>query len=76
MDTASKLLAKVDAKQQVFHTYHITQLLGVAPKTVLRWIHSGRLRAVRSPGKWYVLRADFIAFINRMPTEGDKRDRK
>lgn len=38
----------------------VAQLLGYAHVTVLRWIHSGKLRARRSPGGTYRVSRDEV----------------
>lgn len=77
MDRAARFLAKIDPKQQVFHVYDIALLLGVTGRTVRRWIYKGELPGTKSPGLWYVLRVDFVTFLNQMSSKkGARRGRK
>jgi excisionase family DNA binding protein len=52
----------------------VAKRLKVHPKTVLGWIRSGELKAVRVGKSWRLLEADVLAFITAS-TEAERLER-
>lgn len=52
----------------------VAKRLKVHPKTVLGWIRSGELKAVRVGKSWRLLEADVLAFI-AASTEAERLER-
>lgn len=60
------------AIKEIFTTGDVAKLLKVAPRTISKWVDTGKLRGYRIPGSRFrrVPRANLIRFLaeNQMPT--------
>lgn len=44
-------------------------LVGVSPRTVVRWINEGKLKGVKVGRVWRVRAKDFVDFVEKHPDE-------
>lgn len=63
-----------DGLPQYLTANEVAERLKMHPKTVLAWIRSGELKAVRVGKSWRLLEADVLAFIEAS-TEAKRLER-
>jgi excisionase family DNA binding protein len=63
-----------DGLPQYLTANEVAERLKVHPKTVLGWIRSGELKAVRVGKSWRLLEPDVLAFIEAS-TEAERAER-
>lgn len=49
---------------QIYDVEQVATVLGLHPKTILRHIRSGRLRAAKAGGQWRVREEDLLVFLS------------
>jgi excisionase family DNA binding protein len=59
---------------EYFSAREVARIFGVSYRTVLRWCHRGKIRAMRTPGGHYRIPMDDMPGMSRIPSSITKEE--
>ena len=62
MVSFAECIEKLIPKKPFFSTEEVADIFGVKPKTVRKWIYSGKVRATKLGSQWRIPRNELIEF--------------